>query len=150
MHPEARLVSVRLILWERRVLGSRRGRSLTAAAAFALLVAFVNGCGTGSGGREVSFRGDSAPGLTITVRNQRTQSARFWIWIEGRRESLGTVQSTATKTFQVRLQRVSDVRLEFDLTLGARCVTRSARLDPGTRLDITIPMNLRLMDVRCG
>lgn len=120
-------------------------------AVLVLLTTLVGGCTTGSGGREVSFRGDgAAQGLTVTVRNQRTQSARLWIWIEGRRESLGTVQSTATETFQARLDRVSDVRLEFDLTLGARCVTRTVRLEPGTQLDITIPVNLRMMEVRCG
>lgn len=108
------------------------------------------GCTTGSGGREVSFRGDSAPALTITIRNQRTQDARFWIWVDGRRDSLGTVQSTQTRTFRVRLDRVSDVRLEFDLTLGERCVTRTARLEPGARLNVAIPVNLGLMDVRCG
>lgn len=119
-------------------------------AAFVLLTTLVGGCTTGSGGREVSFRGDNAPGLTIIIRNQRTQDARLWLWIEGRRESLGTVRSTATETFRARLDRVSDVRLEFDLTLGARCMTRTVRLEPGTRLDITIPVNLRMMEVRCG
>jgi len=73
----------------------------------------------------------------------------MWIWIEGRRESLGTVQSTATRTFRKRLQRISEVRLEFDLTLGPHCVTRTTRLEPGARLDVAIPVNLGLMDVRC-
>lgn len=132
------------------MLESKERRGLVAIAVLVLLTTLVGGCTTGSGGREVSFRGDGAPGLTVTVRNQRTQSARLWIWIEGRRESLGTVQSTATETFQARLDRMSDVRLEFDLTLGARCVTRTVRLEPGTRLDITIPVNLRTMEVRCG
>ncbi|MDX1647163.1 MAG: hypothetical protein R3304_08455 [Longimicrobiales bacterium] len=117
---------------------------------FTVLLTGVWGCSSGSGGREVSFRGDSAPGLRITIRNQRTQQARFWIWIDGRRESLGSVQSTDTETFQVRLDGVSSVRLEFDLTLGARCFTRTVSLEPGTQLDVTIPVNLRLMDVRCG
>lgn len=121
-----------------------------AAIAVLAMAAMSAGCGSGSGGREVSFRGDSAPALTITIRNQRTQDARFWIWVDGRRDSLGTVQSTATKTFRVRLDRVSDVRLEFDLTLGDRCMTRTARLEPGARLDVAIPVNLGLMDVRCG
>ena len=110
----------------------------------------LGACSTGMGGEEVSFRGDSAPGLTITVRNQRTQNARLWIWIEGRRESLGTVPSTAEETFRVRLDLVSRVRLEFDLTLGPRCFTRTVSLEPGTRLDVTIPVNLRLMDANCG
>ena len=128
-------------------MGLRRSAAVTAVALFSTLLA---GCTTGSGGREVSFRGDSAPGLIITIRNHRTQDARFWIWIDARRESLGTVQSTATRTFRVRLDQISDVRLEFDLTLGERCMTRSARLRPGERLDVTIPMNLRLLDARCG
>jgi hypothetical protein len=132
------------------VLESRKAHSAAAAAALVLLITLVGACTTGSGGREVNFRGGSAPGLTITIRNQRTQDARFWIWIDGRRESLGTVQSTGTETFRVRFPRVAAVRLEFDLTLGAHCVTRTVRLEPGARLDISIPVNLRLMDVRCG
>lgn len=119
-------------------------------AAAALLTILVTGCSTGSGGREVSFRGDQGPALTITIRNQRTQDARMWIWIEGRRESLGTVQSTDTETFRVRMDQVSRVRLEFDLTLGPHCVTRTASLEPGSRLDVAIPVNLRLMEARCG
>ncbi len=118
-------------------------------AAFTV-AALAAGCTTGSGGREVSFRGSSAPGLIITIHNQRTQDARFWIWVDGRRDRLGTVQSTQTRTFRVRLDRISDVSLEFDLTLGERCVTRSARLEPGARLNIQIPVNLGLMDVRCN
>ncbi len=131
------------------MLGTRRPGRLAVAAALAL-VALSTGCTTGSGGREVSFRGSNAPGLTITIRNQRTQDARFWIWVDGRRDSLGTVQSTQSRTFRVRLDRISDVRLEFDLTLGERCVTRTARLEPGARLNVSIPVNLGLMDVRCG
>lgn len=131
------------------MLEPKTRRSLVATATLALLIPLSSGCTTGSGGRDVSFRGDSAPGLTVTIRNQRTQEARLWIWIDGRRESLGTVQPTDTETFRVRLDRISDVRLEFDLTLGARCMTRTARLEPGTRLDVSIPVNLQYMDVRC-
>ncbi|MDH3270287.1 MAG: hypothetical protein OEN56_03080 [Gemmatimonadota bacterium] len=109
----------------------------------------TSACGSAPANRTPSFRGDSAPGLTITIRNQRMQDARFWIWTDGRRESLGTVRSTETKIFRTRLDRISDVRLEFDLTLGDRCSTRTARVEPGARLDVTIPTNLRLMDVRC-
>lgn len=135
---------------ERIVLETMKRRSLAVSAGPLLLAVMIGGCTSGSGGREVSFRGDSAPGLTITIRNQRTQAARLWVWIEGRRESLGTVQPTATETFRARLDRISDVRLEFDLTLGARCMTRTVRIEPGTRLDVTIPVNLRYMDARCG
>lgn len=123
---------------------------MTVLAGLVALISLLAACSTGRGIREVDFRGDSAPGLTITIRNQRTQEARLWLWIDGRRESLGTVQSTDTETFRVRLARISDVSLEFDLTLGRRCVTRTTRLEPGARLDVTIPTNLRLMDVRCG
>lgn len=132
------------------MLESTRRMRTAGLTGLVLVVSLLAGCTTGSGGREVDFRGGNAPGLTITIRNQRTQDARFWIWIEGRRNSLGTVQSTATRTFRVRMDRISDVRLEFDLTLGERCLTRTARLEPGARLDVSIPVNLRLMDVRCG
>jgi hypothetical protein len=119
--------------------------------ALACVAVFVGGCVTGSGGREVSFRGsENAPGLTITIRNQRADDIRFWIWIEGRRETLGTVRSNATQTFRKRMDLVSMVRLEFDITLGPTCVTRTVSLEPGARLDVTIPVNLRLIDARCG
>lgn len=126
---------------------NRTPRRIVVAAVLTILLA---GCSTGTGGREVSFRGDAAPGLTITIRNQRTQDARMWIWIEGRRETLGTVRSTGTETFRVRMDQISRVRLEFDLTLGPECVTRTVSLEPGTRLDVSIPVNLRLMEARCG
>lgn len=129
---------------------NRTKRKLAGITAMALISTLVTACSTGTGGREVSFRGDSAPGLSITIRNQRTQDARMWIWIEGSRRSLGTVQSTGTGTFRVRMDQVSRVRLEFDLTLGPHCVTRTVSLEPGARLDVTIPVNLRLMEARCG
>ncbi|MDX1645957.1 MAG: hypothetical protein R3304_02340 [Longimicrobiales bacterium] len=134
------------------MLGRRHETRTWKLAILAVVAAtgWLGGCGSASAGREVSFRGDGAPGLTITIRNQRTQDARLWIWIEGRRESLGMVQSTGTETFRTALPRVSRVRLEFDLTLGARCFTRAVSLEPGTRLDVTIPSNLSLMDARCG
>ncbi|NIW35299.1 MAG: hypothetical protein GWN32_01625, partial [Gemmatimonadetes bacterium] len=66
----------------------------------------------------MAFRGsDATPGLTMTIRNQRTDDVRLWVWIEGRRQSLGTVQSNATETFRTRMDQVSLVRLEFDITL---------------------------------
>lgn len=128
----------------------KTNRKRVGIAAAALISTLVAACSTGTGGREVSFRGDSGPGLSITIRNQRTQDARMWIWIEGRRQSMGTVQSTDTETFRVRMDQVSRVRLEFDLTLGPHCVTRTVSLEPGARLDVTIPVNLRLMEARCG
>jgi len=125
-------------------------RKLVGMTMAALISVVLAGCSTGTGGREVSFRGDSGPALSITIRNQRTQDARMWIWVEGSRQSLGTVQSTDTRTFQVRMDQVSRVSLEFDLTLGPHCVTRTVSLEPGARLDVTIPVNLRLMEARCG
>lgn len=124
----------------------RSTTTVTAIAAFTLL---ATACGSGAP-RTPSFRGENAPGLTITIRNQRTEEVRLWVWVDGVRRTLGTVQGVETDTFRTRLDRVSPVRLEFDLTLGAHCVTRTVSLEPGDRLDVAIPTNLRMMDARCG
>lgn len=115
----------------------------------AALISLTGACWGGSGGATPDFGGAEESSLTITIRNQRTQEARLWIWIDGRREPLGTVQGVQTETFRRRLPAVAQVRLEFDLTLGPTCRTREVSLEPGTVLDVVLPTNLRLMDVRC-
>lgn len=130
---------------------SRRTSLLVAFLAAATLASLPTACTSGSGGRTPQFRGaDGEPGLTITIRNQRTDAVRLWLWIDGARATLGSVQGVETEIFRSRLDRVSLVRLEFDVTLGSHCVTRTVSLEPGDRLDVTIPTNLRMMDVRCG
>lgn len=118
---------------------------LVAAAAV-----LAGACGSGTAGRTPAFDGATDAGLTITIRNQRTGEVRLWVWIDGQRRRLGSVQGVETRTFRTRLDHVAEVRLEFDVTLGSHCITRTVSLEPGNRLDITIPTNLRMMDVRCG
>lgn len=126
---------------------TRRGPTIVFVAAVALL---AGACGSSTAGRTPAFDGATDEGLTITIRNQRTGEVRLWVWIDGARRTLGTVQGVDTRTFRTRLDHVAEVRLEFDVTLGSHCITRTVSLEPGNRLDITIPVNLRMMDVRCG
>lgn len=126
---------------------TRRSLIPVLVAATAVL---AGACGSATAGNTPSFDGSGDAGLTVTIRNQRTEEIRLWVWIDGQRRRLGSVQSVQTRTFRTRLDRVAEVRLEFDVTLGSHCITRTVSLEPGNRLDITIPINLRMMDVRCG
>lgn len=114
-----------------------------------VLASTTGACGSRSSGATPFDRAGES-GLTITIRNQRTEEARFWIWIDGRRERLGDVRSTDTVTFRHGMPEISRVRLEFDLTLGPSCMTRTVSLEPGDRLDVVLPTNLRLIDARCS
>ncbi len=126
---------------------ARRSLAPVLVAATAVL---AGACGSATAGSTPSFDGSGDEGLTVTIRNQRTGEIRLWVWIDGQRRTLGSVQGVETRTFRTRLDRVAEVRLEFDVTLGSHCITRTVSLEPGNRLDITIPVNLRMMDVRCG
>ena len=65
------------------------------------------------------------------------------------RERLGTVRAFSSETFHVPMQRIAEVHMEFDLTLGAHCVTQSISLGPGDDISVTIPTNLDMMAAVC-
>ena len=53
------------------------------------------------------------------------------------------------ETFHVPMDRPERVRMEFDLSLGASCVTRDVLLRPGEEIDVRIPVNLNMMQAIC-
>jgi hypothetical protein len=124
-------------------------RTLTVAA----IAMIASGCG--GGGRSLRapapvFGGSSDNrALTITIENQQLNEARITLWIDGSRRRLGTVQAHSQETYRVEMNGVSNVRVEFDLTLGAHCETRQVPLSPGEVIHVIIPPNLRMMAAVC-
>ncbi len=124
------------------------GRNLLGTLAVALLTV---GCGGGGGtsAPPPNFSGDRSQALTITIRNEQLDVARVTLWINSVRQRLGEVRGNGTQTFTVPMQRSDPVRMQFDLTLGASCVTRDVVLGPGEVVEVRIPVNLRMMDAVC-
>ena len=130
------------------MLESMSMRQLFATLTFALL---VTGCG-GSGATstpEPAFEGDPSQVLTITVHNEQLNEARVFLLIDRHRTRLGTVRAYQQETFHVPMTRVSNVHMEFDLTLGEHCVTTDVSVGPGDDIDVTIPSNLSMMAAAC-
>ena len=125
-----------------------RGRNLLAVLAVALLAV---GCGGGAGTSTPapSFDGDPSQVLTVTIRNEQIDMARITLWINSLRRRLGEVRGLQTRTFQVPMDVAASVRMEFDLTLGANCVTRDIVLGPGDAVQAVIPVDLRYMQAVC-
>lgn len=127
--------------------------SVKRALAIAAIAMIGSGCG--GGGRTLraptpSFGGSSDDrALTITIENQQLNEARITMWIDGSRRRLGTVQAHSQETYRVELNGVSNVRVEFDLTLGAHCETRQVQLGPGEVIHMIIPPNLNMMAAIC-
>ena len=130
------------------MFGVSAGRELLVTLTVGLLAA---GCGGGGGTSTPppAFDGDQSEVLTITIRNERLNVARVSLWIAGVRQRLGDVRSNQTATFHVPMQRSEPVRMSFDLTLGANCVTRDVELGPGDVVQAVIPVDLRLMQAAC-
>ena len=125
-----------------------RGRKLLAALTVALLAV---GCGGGAGTSTPapSFDGDPSQVLTVVIRNEQIDMARITLWINSLRRRLGSVRGLQTQTFQVPMDVPASVRMEFDLTLGANCVTRDIVLGPGDVVQAVIPVDLRMMQAVC-
>ena len=123
-------------------------RRLPAALALALLAA---GCGGGgsTSSPAPAFEGDPSQVLTVTIRNDQMNEARVTLFLDRTRTRLGTVRANSSETFRVPMRNIVPVRLEFDLTLGAHCVTRDVSLGPGDDIDVTIPVNLNMMAAVC-
>jgi len=124
------------------------GRKLFATLAVAL---FAAACGGGGNMSEPSpaFDGDPSRVLTIVIRNEQIDVARTTLWINSVRRRLGDVRGLQTQTFRVPMDRGASVRVEFDLMLGANCVTRDIELGPGDVVQMLIPLDLRYMQAVC-
>ena len=109
------------------------------ATLFVALVAAACGGGGGTSAPPPAFYRDPSQVLTITIRNEQIDTARVTLWINSLRQRLGDVRGNATETFHVPMPRSASVRLEFDLTLGASCVTRDLVLGPGDVVVTRIP-----------
>ena len=116
-----------------------------------LAALFAAACGGGGGtsAPAPAFDGDSLQGLTITIRNEQINTARISLWINSARRRLGDVRGNATETFQVPMRTSASVRMSFDLTLGASCVTRDVVIGAGDVIEVTIPVNLSTMQAVC-
>jgi len=124
-------------------LGS--GRKLRGTVVVAL---FTAGCG-GTAAPPPTLGGDASQALTITIRNEQIDAARITLFLNSTRQRLGDVRGNSTETFQVPMRVSASVRMEFDLTLGANCVTRDIELGPGDVVQTVIPIDLRYMQAVC-
>ncbi len=118
-------------------------------AMLAALFAAACGGGGGTSAPAPAFDGDPSQVLTITIRNEQIDVARISLWINSARRRLGDVRGNATETFHVPMRNSASVRMTFDLTLGASCVTRDVVLRPGEVIEATIPVNLSTMAAVC-
>lgn len=127
-------------------------RALPRVSTF-LAVAFtsvmVAGCGGAAATPPPAFEGDTSQALTIRVENQQLDEARIWLRVDGQRVRLGDVRANANETFHHPMTRITEVHMEFDLTLGRHCVTEARSLGPGDYIEATIPVNLQMMRAVC-
>lgn len=119
-----------------------RSTSLSAVAGLALALS-VSGCAsTGSAADPEPFVASPESALTITVRNQQLEDARVYLWLDGQRERLGSVRANGSQTFQHPMEQIRNVQMEFDITLGPRCITQGVSLGPGDDVEAVIPSQL--------
>ncbi len=118
-------------------------RTLAQAACTLGLALTMSACAGGSSApTPAPFDGDLDSVLTITVMNQQLEEARVWLWVAGQRERLGAVRANQEVTFHHPMVGIRTVHMEFDVTLGRRCVTTDVSLGPGDNINATIPQNL--------
>jgi hypothetical protein len=110
----------------------------------------TTGCGAGVASTpRAAFSGNRDEVLQITVRNQQLNEARVWLWVDGQRQRLGSVRGNENETFFHPINNISTVHMEFDLTLGQRCITANVSLGPGDVVEAVIPPNLNMMAAVC-
>ena len=131
------------------MLAARTGRGVLTTLSVALIAGACGGSGAGSAAPAPTFEGDLSQVLTIEIRNDQANDARVQLWINRNRQRLGTVRSFSTQTFHMPMDRIAEVHMEFNLTLGNHCVTRSVSLGPGDDISVTIPTNLNQMAAVC-
>ncbi len=121
----------------------RRTRS---AALLALAVGLLAvGCGSSeqsSIAATTNAPDDLSTVLTVEVHNDQLDEVRTWLIVEGQRVRLGPVRAGSSQTFYYALPGSRQVRLEFDVTLGRRCVTQDAPLRNGDDISVRIPAQL--------
>ncbi|MEJ2541450.1 MAG: hypothetical protein P8188_16025 [Gemmatimonadota bacterium] len=113
---------------------------------FLLLALGVTACSSSSQGSTISATteqpADMSQVLTVIIHNDQLDPVRTWLLIEGQRVRLGEVRSNSSQTFYYTMPGIRQVRLEFDVSLGQRCVTVDRPLSPGESIDVRIPVQL--------
>lgn len=129
--------------------GGRRSRTGRAVrGAFVALTLASIGCGGGGSDTGSSIQAttetpaSTADVLTIIINNDQLDPIRTWLLVEGQRVRLGQVQSNGSETFYYAIPGIRQVRLEFDISLGRRCVTVDRPLGPGENIEVRIPVRL--------
>ena len=122
------------------MLSSKSVRSVFGIAIIAII-------GAACGGSVVPvppepFSGDPSTVLTIEIQNQQLEDARIYLIVDGQRERLGSLRGNQTKTFYHPMDGLRSVHMEFDITLGPRCVSRDVMLGPGDDISAMIPSML--------
>jgi multidrug efflux pump subunit AcrA (membrane-fusion protein) len=116
--------------------------------ALLLLALAATACGGGGSGSGSSIAATTeVPAttedkLTVTIFNDQLDPIRTWLLVEGQRVRLGQVQSNGSETFYYSIPGIRQVRLEFDISLGRRCVTVDRALGPGESIEVRIPIQL--------
>ena len=125
----------------------REIRRLLGVWTMGALVLTLAGCSSsGEGGSSIQATTtapeDTSDHLVVTLHNDQLDAIRAWLLVEGQRVRLGQVNSNSSETFYYRIPGVRQVRLEFDISLGRRCVTVDRPLGPGENITVRIPTQL--------
>lgn len=111
----------------------------------------IAGCGGGSSEAPApEADADAATGaITIEVTNQRMEEVRLTVILNRQRRRIGDVRGNSRREFQVPVNGVMQVRLEFAITLGPTCITDFVDAGPGDVIPARIPQNLNQMRAAC-
>ena len=116
-------------------------RNLTRVACALGVALTMSACGPGAP-PPPPFDGDTSKVLTISIENQQLEEARVWLWVAGLRVPMGSVRANQTVTFHHPMPGMRAVHMEFQVTLGPRCVTDDVTLGPGDNIRTEIPQSL--------
>lgn len=105
-----------------------------------LLSILVSGCTTA---RSPFSGGDGERDVEIEVLNLNFSDATLHALRGGQRIRLGVVIGKQQETFKVRWPTSLPIQIEIRLLGGERCTTQEMVVDPGDRLYLQIPIDLR-------
>lgn len=79
---------------------------------------------------------------SVEIRNNYENEVEIFVWVEQRRQRLGTVMANQVGRFDIPVSGATRVRLEYRFSLGPRCESGEVFAQPGERVPITIPPDL--------
>lgn len=101
----------------------------------------VGGCVLRSG--PDSFRrSPSDDSVRIYVTNLNFMDATLWAVTNGGRDKLGVVTGKRNDLFTLPWRGYTDLRIEFNLLSGPRCMTESLPVSPGDDIELIINLDL--------